>query len=222
MDLIKIEKIGGELLVDSRLIAEELGNEHKNTLEVIRKFEEKLSKYGGVAFKTLPIETNGGLQRMTVCFLNEKQATFLVTLSRNSEKAVDLKQKLIDSYFYYKEKDQPKIPSNFSEALQLAADQAKIIEEQKPKVEFHDQVLDSTGLLNMGETAKTLGLDYGRNTMFKVLREMKIFFKREPYQKYINSGYFEVKTTTNNEHVQKQAFTTPKGLIWLQKKFNKE
>ena len=88
----------------------------------------------------------------------------------------------------------------------------------QPKIEFHDQVGDSTGLLNMGETAKTLNLGYGRNTLIRNLRSMKIFFKLEPYQRYLDQGYFEVKTTTNNGFINKQTFTTPKGLIWLRKK----
>ncbi len=94
------------------------------------------------------------------------------------------------------------------------------LKEAQPKIEFHDQVGDSEGLYNIGEVAKMLNLGYGRNIFFKNLREMKIFFKREPYQKYIDQGYFEVKTSTNNDHVQKQSFVTGKGMQWLQKKFN--
>ena len=47
--------------------------------------------------------------------MNEKQATFLVTLSRNSEKAVELKQMLVDSDYFYREStmsilNPPKLP----------------------------------------------------------------------------------------------------------------
>lgn len=87
----------------------------------------------------------------------------------------------------------------------------------QPKIEFHDQVGDSAGLYSMGETAKVLGT--GRNRLFDRLRDEKIFFGREPYQDFINRGYFELKTTTKNEHIQKQAFCTPKGLQWLHEKF---
>lgn len=87
----------------------------------------------------------------------------------------------------------------------------------QPKIEFHDQVGDSEGLYTIGEVAKTMNLGYGRNTLFKKLRDRRIFFKTEPYQPYIDSGYFEVKTTTVNERIQKQAYVTPKGLQWLQK-----
>lgn len=215
--MIKIEEIDGELRVDSRLIAEKLGNQHKNVIEMIHRHADRLEKYGRVAVETLPIETNGGTQSTVVCFLNERQSTFLVTLSKNSEQAVELKQNLVDSYYHYKEQNKPKIPETFAEALQLAADQAKQLEEAQPAIKFHEQVGDSEGLYSIGETAKLLGV--GRNRFFKRLREEKIFMGTLPYQSFIDRGYFEVKTSTNNDHVQKQAFCSPKGLQWIHEKF---
>jgi len=91
------------------------------------------------------------------------------------------------------------------------------LKEAQPKIEFHDQVGDSEGLYSIGEAAKVLGT--GRNRFFDKLRDNGIFFNTQPYQEYIGRGYFELKTTTKNEHAQKQAFITPKGLIWLQKRF---
>jgi len=89
--------------------------------------------------------------------------------------------------------------------------------EARPKIEFHDQVGDSEGLYSIGETAKLIGT--GRNKFFKRLREEKIFMGTLPYQSFIDRGYFEVKTSTHNDHVQKQAFCTPKGLQWIHEKF---
>lgn len=100
---------------------------------------------------------------------------------------------------------------------EVEAKNQRLIEAQ-PKIDFHNQVGDSEGLYSIGEVAKMLNLDYGRNTMFKTLRELDVFFDREPYQKYIKQGYFEVKSTTKNGHVQKQSFATAKGFQWLQKK----
>lgn len=91
----------------------------------------------------------------------------------------------------------------------------KQLEEAKPKIEFHDRVGDSTGLYTIGTAAKVLGT--GRNRLFDWLRAQKIFFRTQPYQTFIERGYFEVKTTTVNDHIQKQSFVTPKGLQWLQK-----
>ncbi len=225
-ELIKIEKIGDELRVDSRLIAEELGNIHKNVIEMIRRYHPRLEKYGRVAFETIPFETNGGVQNAVFCYLNEKQSTFLVTLSKNSEKAVDLKQKLTDSYFYYKDKQKPSLPSNYKEALIALV--AEVEEKEKleielkdaqPKIEFHDDLIDSEGLYSGSEAAKIFMT--GRTRLFNMLREEKIFMpgSSQPYQPFIDQKYFESKTTEKNGHAQKQTFITPKGLSWLKKKY---
>ena len=226
MDLIILENIEGELRVDSRLIAEKLGNDHKNVVEMIRRYNPRLEKYGRVAFKTEPLKTNGGIQSTAVYYLNEKQSTFLVTLSRNSEKAVELKQQLTDSYFHYRERQKPKELSRI-EILEIALKSEKEnlklkseLQQAQPKIEFHDKLIKSDGLYSMGEAAKILGT--GRTRFFEQLREDEIFFGREPYQSFIGRGYFELKTTTKNDHVQKQTFLTPKGLSWIKKKFYSE
>ncbi len=91
------------------------------------------------------------------------------------------------------------------------------LSEAQPKIDFHDKLIKSDGLYSMGEAAKILGT--GRTRFFEQLREDKIFFGREPYQSFIERGYFDVKTTTKNDHIQKQAFITPTGLSWIKKKF---
>lgn len=233
--LLKLEEIDGEFRVDSRLISERLDNEHKNVLELIRNHSSKLKKYGRVAFETLPQKTAGGIQSVSVCFLNEKQSTFLVTLAKNSDEAVLLKQDLVDSYYFYKDKgNQPaqySIPQSYAEALQLAADQAKQLEEQKPKVNFFEKVVNADGLHDIAQVAKLLKLGYGRNTLFKKLREKKILMKNNnPYQKYVDLEYFEVKenvikfvkkgTDEENEVLKSQTLVTGKGLTWLERKLS--
>lgn len=77
------------------------------------------------------------------------------------------------------------VPQSFSEALQLAADQAKQIEEQQkeieqkdakiiklqPKANFAEAAFKSEGKVDIGQAAKILGLPFGRTTLFKKLRE---------------------------------------------------
>ena len=64
------------------------------------------------------------------------------------------------------------------------------IEEDKPKVEFHDAVHDSTNLMTMQEFGKAVGI--GVKKLFSALREMGIFYYDKktnlPYQEYINRG----------------------------------
>ena len=90
------------------------------------------------------------------------------------------------------------IPQTYSEALMLAANQAKQIEaqtkqleEQKPKVEFFDQVTDSKDAIDMAACAKTLNIGIGRNRLFEFLRTKCILDRHNlPYQRYVDLGYF--------------------------------
>lgn len=73
--------------------------------------------------------------------------------------------------------------------------QQKQIEKLQPKADFADKAFAMEGKCDIGQAAKILGLPFGRNTLFKKLRELGIFFanRNEPKQKYIDAGYFEMK-----------------------------
>lgn len=91
------------------------------------------------------------------------------------------------------------VPQSFAEALQLAADQQRQIEqqqkqlaEQKPKVEFFNTVAESKTAIEMKEVANVLNFDkVDRNKLFQILRDNHLLTrKNQPYQKYIECGYF--------------------------------
>jgi phage antirepressor YoqD-like protein len=95
------------------------------------------------------------------------------------------------------------------------------LEQAKPAIEFHKQVGDSSGLHTIAEAAKMLGT--GRNRLFGKLRGNNVLRdNNEPYQRFIESGYFEIKENPYNEHINAQTFVTAKGFIWLQRFFRKE
>jgi len=96
--LLKIENKEGNQVVDSRLIAKGLNIKHKNLMETIRKYQDKLEKLGGVAFETEALDTKGGKQTFSFCYLNELQCNFVVTLSRNTEEVVDFKMNLVIAF----------------------------------------------------------------------------------------------------------------------------
>lgn len=100
------------------------------------------------------------------------------------------------------------IPQTLSQALLLASKQAEQIEQQqrlleiqKPKVEFFDSVADSKTAIPMNDVAKVLAIKgFGRNNLFEFLRNRKILMNNNrPYQKYVDSGYFRVV----EQHYQK-------------------
>lgn len=73
--------------------------------------------------------------------------------------------------------------------------QQKQIEKLQPKADFADKAFAMEGKCDIGQAAKILGLPFGRNSLFKKLREAGVFFanRNEPKQKYIDAGYFEMK-----------------------------
>ena len=71
------------------------------------------------------------------------------------------------------------------------ADQQKQLEEQKPKVEFAEKIVNTGNGVSIGDFAKTIGL--GQNKLFDWLRKNKYLMSNNiPYQQYIDNGYFKV------------------------------
>lgn len=97
------------------------------------------------------------------------------------------------------------------------------IETDKPLVEFAAQVSDTTDLIDIGALSKLLrkkGLNIGRNKLFEWLRDSKYLRpNNEPYQRYINEGYFKTKETTyyigNKPKITIKTFVTGKGQQYL-------
>lgn len=107
-----------------------------------------------------------------------------------------------------------KVPHTFAEALRLAAEQQEkieaqqnLIEAQKPKAEFYDDVVESKDAMSMDRVAKTLNMGIGRNKLFELLRSKKILMSNNtPYQRYVDSGWFRCIETK---------FTKPNGDICI-------
>ena len=81
------------------------------------------------------------------------------------------------------------------------------IEEDKPLVDFTRTVIKSSDNILIRELAKIAydeGINIGERKLYKKLREWKMIFptSTEPYQKYVNNGYFVV---------EEKPFKTPYG-----------
>lgn len=80
--------------------------------------------------------------------------------------------RLVDRWQELEEQQQFKIPQTLPEALQLAADLALKIEQDKPKIEYHDKVLSAENGITTTEIASELGMSAQK--LNKVLESMKI------------------------------------------------
>ena len=97
MPELTVENKNGVLVIDSRLIAEELGIENRSLIQTLDSYlNEMQEEFGAVTFEMLSTTAKGSKQR--VAFLNEEQATFLMTLSRNTKPVVNAKIKLVKAF----------------------------------------------------------------------------------------------------------------------------
>lgn len=88
---------GDTLVVDSRLIAEQLGIEHRSFLETLDNYETQIEQaFGILRFQTAEIDGRGRPGRYAL--LTEDQATFVMTLSRNSPEVVECKLNLVRAF----------------------------------------------------------------------------------------------------------------------------
>ncbi|KRP48711.1 Phage regulatory protein Rha [Pseudomonas libanensis] len=99
MNKIRLTLIKDEPRVDSRLLAEQLQNQHKNSMALIERYSEKFKEFGLLAFETeaRPVGQHGGGD-VRFALLNEDQAFFLLALSRNTDRVVGLKASLIMAF----------------------------------------------------------------------------------------------------------------------------
>ena len=91
-----------EWLVDSRLLAIHLGNQHRHVMVTIKKYADKFNGINPshhMIFKNACGErSQGGGTQERYALLNEDHAYFLLALSSNTARVVDLKVKLIQVF----------------------------------------------------------------------------------------------------------------------------
>lgn len=99
--------------------------------------------------------------------------------------------------------------------LQLAA----------PKVELFDAAMSTDSVMLIREAAKLIS-DMGQNKLFAKLRDDKYLMKNnEPYQRYIDAGYFQIKervvNTATDNMIRFTTYVTQKGIAHLHQRYGK-
>jgi phage regulator Rha-like protein len=97
-NLPALVKIVGDVPVVSTLdMWGPLEVEHNALLKMIRKYENKFSEIRPLGFQ-IRVGKRGGTP-VSFCHLDEEQATFLITLMRNSDPVVDFKHRLTREFY---------------------------------------------------------------------------------------------------------------------------
>jgi phage regulator Rha-like protein len=133
---IVLQNNGNELVVDSRIIAERLGVTHEATIKTIEKYATELQRFGVLRFEIAKLEPGATGRPQRFAWLNENQATLLMSFSRNTAQVTILKVALVAA---------------FSEARSRIK-QAEVIEIQQPV----QRVLPTRDAVDYANAAKTV------------------------------------------------------------------
>lgn len=95
----------------------------------------------------------------------------------------------------------------------------------KDDIDAYKTLMDSNGLMSIGDFAKTLAIPhFGRTNMFKLLREMGIVYYEKgnnvPKQEYVEGGFMKIiySSDASGKHVTPKTVLTMKGFKWLRGK----
>lgn len=171
--LTEIKVINNQSVIDSRDVAEMIGKQHKHLMRDIRSFIKVLSTSPKLDSLKFFIESSykdsKGEERP--CYLLTKQGCEMVANKLTGEKGILFTAKYVTLFNQYEQEhkqlqSQFTIPQTFGEALQLAADQQKLIEKNQPKVDYYDEQMRNPGLMTVTEIAKDFGLSATKLNQF--------------------------------------------------------
>ncbi|WP_121615253.1 phage antirepressor [Virgibacillus halodenitrificans] len=124
-----------------------------------------------------------------------------------------------------------KLATNLKEEQEKRLDAERQIQKQKPLVSFAETCMTSEKSILVRELAKLCsknGIVTGEKRLWQKLRDWKLVFanKTEPYQEYVDRGYFEISQGV--KETSKGAFTwttmrvKPKGQVYIINRLIKE
>lgn len=98
-NLVEIKK--NKVFTNSKIIADGTENKHEAVQKIISKYSSDIEDFGALRFemRVLKHENYRGSTREKVYYLNEEQATFVITLLRNSKVVVKFKKELVRQFY---------------------------------------------------------------------------------------------------------------------------
>lgn len=93
-ELVEVRE--NDVFTNSKIIAEGTGNQHNAVREIIKKYKTDIEDFGTLFISN---EESTGDRPMEVYYLNEEQATFVITFLRNSKIVVKFKKELVRQFY---------------------------------------------------------------------------------------------------------------------------
>ena len=210
-ELIKIEVKDGQQLANGRELHKflEIGTEYM-------KWFSRMINYGFVEnVDFIVIVKNdeddtafGGIRKSTDHLIKLNMAKEISMLQRN-EKGKEARTYFIKCEEAWNSPEMILARANQIQSRMIEDYTKKIevlenkIQEDKPKVEFYNDVTDSKHTCDMQTVAKVLNFKgVGRNTLFEILRNENILQPdNKPYQKFVDAGWFRLIETKYNDEM---------------------
>ncbi|RGT31639.1 phage regulatory protein [Bacteroides stercoris] len=224
----------GNDVTTSLLVAEVFGKEHS---KVVRDIESLSCSASFNAANFGVITYIDSRNREQTAYEMTKDGFSFLVMGYTGAKAGEFKEKFINEFNRREAllKDDDYILMRSQQILQkrveIAEQKIKQLEEKnaklKPKADFAEAAFKAEGKVDIGQAAKILNLGFGRNTLFKKLKEVGVFFKdrNEPKQKYIDAGYFEmtllppIHRDSHPDILYQKVLCKPKGLAYINQLF---
>ena len=213
--------------MSSREIAELTGKQHKNVLRDVNVMLESLEKVGSDLSQAVRYTDERGRT-------SEVRLDRVLTETLLTGYSIPLRHRVVTRLQDLEKvsRHSMSLPTNFAEALQLAADQAKqnaslhlVIQQQAPKVQALERLSGTHGSICITTAAKQLGI--GPLKLFKWLSDNRWIYRRaafsawSAYQPRLTAGLLEhklVKVGKGAEEdlkVVEQVMVTRKGITHL-------
>ena len=228
------------LKMTSREIAEIIGKPHNDLLKAIRAMEPAWERTTGKNFPLVnyqQVTGNGTIREFPEYQLSKREVLYVATKFNDEARAkLILRWEELENNLNGNQ-NVIALPQNYEEALEhlliQVRENKKLIAENKemqPKADFYDAVAQSEDTIDVGQVAKVLAIKgYGRNNLFKFLREQKVLMhNNQPYQKYIDCGYFKQIETqwydlrAEMTHIGLKTVVYQKGLDFIRNLIEKQ
>ena len=210
-----------QAVTTSLKVAEVFDKKHQHVMEAIRKLTVENSTVKKMFAESTYVNSRG--QEWPMFYMNRDGFT-LLAMGFTGKKAMEFKLKYIEAFnkmeSYIKKQQQFALPQTFGEALQLAADQQKLIEKNQPKVDYYDEQMRNPGLMTVTEIAKDFGLSATK--LNKFLERKHIQYKQGKhwvlYQEYADQGLANYEPFAYEEHtIDGTKQKVHNNLKWTQK-----
>lgn len=221
---------GNKPVTTSLIVADNFGKRHDNVVRDIEQLIENTKEFNALNFEATSYTVKNKTHK---AYEMDRDGFTLLAMGFTGTKALQFKIQYIAAFNAMEQKlmeqQKPTIPTDLSrmQLIQLAMDAeterlaaVKEIKRLAPKAEAWEEFSESDGLYPLTMAFKFLKLQPNVHT--KRMLEDNILYKLNkvnvPFQRYIQQGYFELKTK-EDDGVFTQTYVTPKGLEFLKRKY---